>query len=113
VLRAQALDRMRGYYEHVCRERLGWQLPPRESFNQWVWQMQAQAVAAGDAAAPPDPVLALVPVPDAREEQAAAAPASASDGRSAPPPGVVAVPLWRQLMDVCAMPLRSAPSRGD
>ena len=117
IYRADALDRLRDYYEGVCRERLGWSLPPRESFNHWVWRMQAQAAVVGrdGYSALPDPVLAIMPAPTADGPDAGATSAEASEAVSASATAssdarrsrtkvlasFVATPLKRQLLDVC------------
>lgn len=113
MLRAEALARLRTYYDRICQERFRWPLPPRESFNHWVWRMQAQAAALGrdGKSLLPDPVLA-VPL---TEEDDPAGPAE-HRAKTTALDSVTGTPLKRQLMEVrstCAGPSDPGGRRRD
>lgn len=97
MLRAEALARLRNYYDRICQERFRWPLPPRESFNHWVWRMQAQAavLSRDGKSLLSDPVLA-VPL---TEEDGHAGPIVHRTKTTALD-SVTGTPLKRQLIEV-------------
>lgn len=58
VKRAEAVTSLRRRYLQLCKDRFGWRLPPKESFNRWL--MERLLGCSKHTAEERDPLLPLL-----------------------------------------------------